>query len=184
MAQVLEGSSERAIFAGGCFWCMEPPYDKLDGVTATISGYTGGSVKNPDYKTVTQGKSGHYEVVEITYDPSKVSYEKLLDVFWVNVDPTDASGQFCDKGPQYRTGIFYLNEAQKQAAEQSLQKLEESGKLPAAIVTEILPAQTFYRAEDYHQDYYQRNPLRYRYYRASCGRDRRLAELWGEDTKH
>lgn len=159
---------------------MEPPFDKLDGVSATVSGYSGGTVKNPDYKTVIRGKSGHYEVVEITYDPSKVSYKELLDVLWVNIDPTDESGQFCDKGPQYRSGIFYLDEQQKAAAELSLRELRESGKLRAEIVTEILPAKTFYRAEEYHQDYYLKNPLRYKYYRTGCGRDRRLFELWGK----
>lgn len=180
VAQALQAPEAKALFAGGCFWCMEPPFDKLDGVSATVSGYSGGTVKNPDYKTVIRGKSGHYEVVEITYDPSKVSYKELLDVLWVNIDPTDESGQFCDKGPQYRSGIFYLDEQQKAAAELSLRELRESGKLRAEIVTEILPAKTFYRAEEYHQDYYLKNPLRYKYYRTGCGRDRRLFELWGK----
>ncbi len=182
---VAEGLSEHktAIFAGGCFWCMEPPFDKLEGVISTVSGYTGGHVKNPDYKTVTSGRSGHYEVLEVKYDPAKLSYENLLEVFWVNIDPTDASGQFCDKGPQYRSGIFYANEEQKRLAELSLSKLSASERLPAPIVTEILPAKTFYPAEGYHQNYYMKNPLRYKFYRTSCGRDRRLSELWGKASK-
>lgn len=179
-AQEAQPDKATAIFAGGCFWCMEPPFDKLEGVSATVSGYSGGTVKNPDYKTISRGTSGHYEVIRVSYDPSKVSYEQLLDVFWVNIDPTDASGQFCDKGPQYRSGIFYADEQQKAAAELSLRKLRESGKLRAEIVTEVLPAKTFYRAERYHQNYYLRNPIRYKYYRTGCGRDRRLFELWGE----
>lgn len=169
-----------AVFAGGCFWCMEPPFDKLDGVSATISGYTGGNVKNPDYRAVSGGQTGHYEVIEIQYDPNKVTFSALLDVFWANIDPLDGVGQFCDKGPQYLSAIFVLNEVQRKAAEQSLQQLKESGMLSADVQTAILDGQTFYPAEDYHQDYYVKNPIRYKFYRTSCGRDRRLSELWGD----
>lgn len=167
-----------ATFAGGCFWCMEPPFDKLDGVASTTSGYIGGSVDKPTYKQVSSGKTGHAEALQVKFDPSKVSYQKLLEVFWRNVDPTDAGGQFCDRGNQYRTGIFYHSEEQKKLAQRSKQHLEEKYKL--RVVTEIEPAGTFYPAEDYHQNYYQRNPIRYKYYRYSCGRDKRLEELWGE----
>ena len=169
-----------AIFAGGCFWCMEPPYDKLDGVISTTSGYSGGSVPNPTYEQVSAGGTGHAEVVRVVYDPSKLDYEQLLDVFWVHVDPTQVDGQFCDHGDQYRTAIFYLDAAQKQAAEQSLAELEQSKPFKGEIVTEIVPATVFYPAEDYHQDYYQTNPLRYKYYRWACGRDQRLTQLWGD----
>jgi peptide-methionine (S)-S-oxide reductase len=170
----------KATFAGGCFWCMEPPYDKLDGVISTISGYTGGNVPNPTYEQVSSGRTGHTEVVQIEYDPSKISYEELLEVFWKNVDPVDGGGQFCDRGDQYRTGIFYHDEEQQRLAEQSKRELERSGLLPGGIVTEITPLAVFYAAEEYHQDYYQKNPLRYKYYRTACGRDRRLQQLWGE----
>lgn len=169
-----------ATFAGGCFWCMEPPFDKLDGVASTTSGYTGGQTRNPSYEQVSAGRTGHAESVQILYDPKKISYEKLLNVFWHNVDPVTADGQFCDHGNQYRTAIFYHGEEQKKLAEQSKQALEKSGKLKKPIVTEIVPAGEFYPAEDYHQDYYQKNPLRYKYYRFSCGRDQRLEELWGK----
>ncbi len=181
VAEVSDGERKSAIFAGGCFWCMEPPFDKLPGVIATTSGYTGGTVKNPDYKQVSRGRTGHYEVVRVEYDPARIDYQTLLDVFWRNVDPLDARGQFCDKGQQYLSAIFYADEAQKVAAEQSRQALQESAILGGDIVTEILPAATFYPAEDYHQNYYLKNPLRYKFYRSGCGRDRRLAELWGED---
>jgi peptide-methionine (S)-S-oxide reductase len=169
-----------AIFAGGCFWCMEPPYDKLDGVSSTTSGFIGGHLENPTYKQVTTGTTGHAEAVRVIYDPAKVSYAQLLEVFWRNIDPLDAGGQFCDRGSPYRSGIFYLSEAQKIAAEASLKKLEASGRFDQPIVTELTAATTFYPAEDYHQNYYQRNPLRYRYYRSGCGRDKRLNELWGD----
>lgn len=167
-----------AIFAGGCFWCMEPPFDKLDGVIATISGYTGGHTENPTYKKVSSDTTGHYEALEVTYDPNKVSYETLLNVFWHNVDPLDPKGQFCDKGESYRTAIFYLNDEQKTLAEGSKQRLSNSDLFEQEVVTEVLVAKRFYPAEDYHQDYYQKNPLRYKYYRFSCGRDARLEELW------
>jgi len=174
----------KATFAGGCFWCMEPPYDKLDGVVSTISGYTGGHQKDPTYRQVSAGVTGHAEAVEITYDPRKISYEKLLDVFWHNVDPTDAGGQFCDRGNQYRTAIFYHDDEQKRLAEASKTALEKSKPFEQPIVTKIVVADTFYPAEDYHQDYYIKNPIRYKFYRFSCGRDRRLEELWGKQAGH
>ena len=169
-----------AVFAGGCFWCMEPPYDKLDGVISTTSGYIGGSIPNPTYEQVSAGGTGHAEAVRVVYDPSKLDYEQLLDVFWVNVDPTQADGQFCDHGDQYRTAIFYLDDPQKQLAEQSLAELEKDKPFEGEIVTEIVPATVFYPAEDYHQDYYQKNPLRYKYYYWACGREQRLSEVWGD----
>ncbi len=169
-----------ALFAGGCFWCMEKPFDKLKGVLETTSGYSGGKQKDPTYKSVSAGGTGHFEVLQVTYDPTRVSYEKLLEVFWVNVDPTDAKGQFCDKGLQYRTAIFINSEDQKDAAEESLKKIKQEKSFSADIVTPILQAARFYSAEEYHQDYYKKNPVRYNYYRYSCGRDKRLAELWGE----
>ncbi len=172
-----------AIFAGGCFWCMEPPFDKLDGVVATTSGYTGGTTVNPRYEDVGSGRTGHYEAVRVDYDPAKVSYATLLETFWHNIDPLDARGQFCDKGPMYRSVIFPVDEAQRAAAEASKAALEKSGKLPGKVVTQILPAGPFYAAEDYHQDYYKKNSLKYSYYRWSCGRDRRLEQLWGPQPR-
>lgn len=171
----------KATFAGGCFWCMEPPYDKLDGVISTISGYTGGKKKNPTYEEVSAGTTGHAEAVEVTYDPKKITYEKLLDVFWRNVDPLTPNRQFCDGGSQYRTAIFYHDENQKRLAEESKKVVSKRFKEP--IVTEIVPAREFYPAEEYHQDYYVKNPLRYKFYRYNCGRDQRLAELWGAAPK-
>lgn len=175
-------NSQKAIFAGGCFWCMEPPFDKLDGVISTTSGYTAGHQKNPTYKQVSAGVTGHTEAIEIVFDPDKVSYEKLLEVFWLNIDPLNAKGQFCDYGTQYRTGIYYLDEQQQKLAEASLAGIKS--KLNKPIATEIKAATQFYPAEDYHQNYYQVNPVRYNYYRWSCGRDQRLQELWGEQTAH
>ena len=169
-----------ATFAGGCFWCMEPPYDKLPGVSATISGYIGGRKVNPTYQEVSAGTTGHTEAVQVIYDPKKVSYEKLLEVFWVNVDPTVKDRQFCDSGSQYRTGIFYHDEAQRKAAEASRAVLEKSKPFKDPIVTPIEMAGVFYPAEDYHQDYYLKNPVRYKFYRGGCGRDARLRELWGD----
>ncbi|MCB2193924.1 MAG: peptide-methionine (S)-S-oxide reductase MsrA [Deltaproteobacteria bacterium] len=168
-----------AIFAGGCFWCMEPPYDKLDGVISTTSGYTGGHVENPTYEQVSAGGTGHAEALKVVYNPDKIGYAQLLEVFWRNIDPTVKDRQFCDVGNQYRTAIFYENDEQKRLAEESKQRLEKSGKF-GAIYTEIVPAGPFYPAEEYHQDYYQKNPIRYKYYRWSCGRDQRLDELWGK----
>jgi len=169
-----------ATFAGGCFWCMEPPYDKLDGVLATTSGYTGGDTADPTYQEVSAGGTGHAEVVQVTYDPAKVSYEQLLRVFWRNVDPLDAGGQFCDRGDQYRTGIFVHDDEQRRLAEASKRALVDSGRFEQPIVTEIEEAGPFYPAEDYHQDYYEKNPIRYNVYRWNCGRDARLEQLWGE----
>ena len=174
-----EGAA-RATFAGGCFWCMEPPFDKIPGVVSTTSGYAGGKVVNPSYKQVSAGVTGHTEVVQVVFDPEKVSYQKLLGVFWANIDPFDGGGQFCDRGSQYRTAIFYADEAQKRAAQASKDAIDKSAKLPGSIVTEIAPLDAFYPAEDYHQDYYKKNVRHYQRYRAGCGRDRRLRELWGK----
>ncbi|TNF98496.1 MAG: peptide-methionine (S)-S-oxide reductase [Gammaproteobacteria bacterium] len=171
-----------ATFAGGCFWCMEPPYDKLDGVISTTSGYAGGHVKNPTYKQVSSGGTGHTEVVQVVYDPNKVNYKQLLDVFWKNIDPLTANAQFCDRGSQYRSAIFYHDDAQKALAEASINNIKTKFKQP--VVTEINKLATFYPAEDYHQDYYQKNPVRYKYYRWSCRRDNRLEELWGKSAIH
>ncbi|HEX6111976.1 MAG TPA: peptide-methionine (S)-S-oxide reductase MsrA [Geminicoccaceae bacterium] len=179
-----EDGQALATFAGGCFWCMEPPYDKLDGVLATISGYIGGSTADPTYKEVSAGDTGHAEAVQVTYDPAKVSYDELLEVFWRNVDPLDAGGQFCDRGDQYRTGIFVHDDEQRRLAQASKQALEESGRFEQPIVTEIEEAGRFYPAEDYHQDYYEKNPVRYNFYRWNCGRDARLEQLWGEQATH
>ena len=167
-----------ATFAGGCFWCMEPPYDKLDGVVSTISGYIGGDTENPSYKEVSAGTTGHTEAVQIRYDPQQVSYQELLDVFWPNIDPLVDDRQFCDVGSQYRPGIFVHDEAQRQLAEASRARVVQRFEEP--IKVEITEAGTFYPAEDYHQDYYQKNPVRYKFYRYNCGRDQRLEELWGE----
>lgn len=171
----------KAVFAGGCFWCMEPPFDALPGVTATVSGYTGGTRTNPTYQEVSTGNTGHIEAVEVTYDPAKVSYQQLLETYWRNVDPLDAGGQFCDRGEPYRTAVFYHDAEQKRLADISKTRIEQ--RLGRAVVTPVRPATTFYPAEDYHQDYYQRNPLRYKYYRYRCGRDARLEQLWGKETK-
>lgn len=172
-----------ATFAGGCFWCMEPPFDKLEGVISTTSGYTGGHTKNPTYKQTSSGKTGHTEAVQIVYDPKQVSYEKLLDVFWHNIDPTTPNQQFCDRGNQYRSEIFYHNDEQKQLAESSKAALDKNKPFKQPVVTQVSKASTFYAAEEYHQDYYKKNPIRYRYYRYGCGRDKRLEQLWGE-SKH
>jgi peptide-methionine (S)-S-oxide reductase len=172
--------SAQATFAGGCFWCMEPPFDKLPGVIATTSGYIGGHKKNPTYKEVSAGGTGHTEAVQVVYDPKRVSYEKLLDVFWHNIDPTQKDGQFCDHGDQYRTGIFYHDEEQKRLAEAAKAKLQQHKPFRGEVVTEIVPAGEFYPAEEYHQDYATKNPIRYKFYRTRCGRDQRLQELWGK----
>jgi peptide-methionine (S)-S-oxide reductase len=171
--------SEKATFAGGCFWCMEHPFDELDGVMSVTVGYTGGHKKNPTYEEVSSGTTGHAESVQIVYDPAKITYAKLLDVFWHNIDPTVKDQQFCDVGNQYRTAIFYHNEEQKRLAEESKKALEKSGRFKGPIYTEIVPASEFYPAEEYHQHYYKKNPLRYKFYRYNCGRDQRLKELWG-----
>ena len=170
----------KATFSGGCFWCMEHPFDQLDGVISTTSGYTGGDKVNPTYLEVSSGTTGHAESVQVLYDPTQISYGELLEVFWRNIDPVDPTGQFCDKGSQYRSAIFYFDEDQRQLAEQSKLALETSHRLPAPVVTEIVSASDFYPAEDYHQDYYQKHPVRYKVYRFGCGRDQRLSELWSE----
>jgi peptide methionine sulfoxide reductase msrA/msrB len=171
----------RATFAGGCFWCMEPPYEKLDGVINVISGYSGGHKENPTYKEVTAGSTGHRESVQITFDPSRIRYEELLNVFWKQVDPTDPGGQFADRGSSYMTAIFYHDEDQKKAAEESKKELERSGRYKKPIVTEILPASTFYKAEEYHQDYPEKNPIRYKLYRFYSGRDQYLNKVWDDE---
>lgn len=170
----------KATFAGGCFWCMEGPFESLDGVVSVTVGYTGGTKVNPTYEEVSAGGTGHAESVEIAYDPSKISYGKLLDIFWHNIDPLTKDAQFCDHGHQYRSAIFFHDPAQRKLAEESKTALEASGRFKQPIVTEITPASTFYRAEEYHQHYHQKNPLRYRFYRFSCGRDQRLRQLWGD----
>ena len=170
----------KATFAGGCFWCMQPAFDTVDGVVSTTVGYTGGHTKNPTYEEVETGSTGHAESIEVTFDPAKVSYAKLLDVFWHNIDPLTADGQFCDHGNQYRSAIFYHDAEQQRLAEASKQAL--AGRFTQPIVTEIVAATAFYPAEDYHQKYYEKNPLRYRYYRYGCGRDQRLREVWGKDA--
>ncbi len=175
------GKTDTAVFAGGCFWCMQPPYDELEGVVSTEVGYTGGNVADPSYNQVTDGGTGHLEAMRVEYDPDTVSYEQLLNVFWKNVDPLDDGGQFCDRGYHYTTAIFVANDEQRAAAEQSKQELIESGRFDEEIVTPIRDAKPFYLAEEYHQEYYKKRPIRYRFYRSSCGRDDRLDELWGED---
>ncbi|HLF96252.1 MAG TPA: peptide-methionine (S)-S-oxide reductase MsrA [Methylococcaceae bacterium] len=174
-----EDAFAKATFAGGCFWCMEPPFDMLPGVVSTTSGYSGGSTPNPTYEEVSAGGSGHAEAVEVVYDPAKIGYAELLQVFWRNVDPTVKDRQFCDIGHQYRTAIFYRNDEQRRLAEESRAALERSKTFPGPIVTEITPAAVFYPAETYHQDYYRKNPIRYKFYRYNCGRDQRLEQLWG-----
>ena len=169
---------DKAIFAGGCFWCVESDFDKVPGVVATISGYTGGKTENPTYEQVSADGTGHYEAVEITYDPAKVGYEALLTAFWRSVDPTDGGGQFCDRGQSYQTAVFVANEKQRDAAKVSKKTVQKI--LGKPIVTPILAAAPFYAAEDYHQNYYEKNPVRYRYYRWGCGRDKTVKQVWGE----
>ncbi len=175
-----DSETATAVFAGGCFWCMELPFDKLDGVISTTAGYTGGHTENPTYKEVSRGGTGHAEATQVVYDPQRISYAQLLDVFWHNIDPTTSDGQFCDWGDQYRSEIFYNSPEQKQLAEQSRAALEELKPFKEPVVTGISAASTFYPAEDYHQDYYLKNPLRYKFYRYGCGRDQHLEELWGK----
>ena len=177
-------ATEKATFAGGCFWCMEAPFDKLPGVVSVTPGYSGGQVKNPTYEEVSAGGTGHAEAVQIVFDPSKTSYSRLLDIFWRNIDPTVSDRQFCDVGSQYRSAIFYHSEEQRRVALQSKAALEKNKPFKGAILTEITPAGEFYAAEEYHQHYYKKNPLRYKYYRNGCGRDRRLKELWGNAAGH
>jgi peptide-methionine (S)-S-oxide reductase len=174
------GALMKATFAGGCFWCMEEALDKVDGVVSTTSGYTGGRQKDPTYEDVSAGETGHAEAVEILYDPAKVGYAKILDTFWRNIDPTTPDRQFCDRGNQYRSAIFYHDETQKRLAEDSKKALAKSKPFKELIVTEIVPAAAFYPAEEYHQNFYEKNPIRYRLYKYNCGRAQRLAELWGK----
>jgi peptide methionine sulfoxide reductase msrA/msrB len=189
MEKPMKNNSEKtasAVFAGGCFWCTESDFEKVDGVIDAISGYTGGHVKNPTYRQVSSGVTGHLESVKVIYDPSKVSYEQLLDYFWRHVDPTDPGGQFVDRGSQYRSAIFYANETEKRLAEKSKQNLATSGLFDKPIATDILPLGEFYPAEDYHQNYYKKNPIRYHYYRYGSGRDQFLKKTWADlktDTK-
>jgi peptide-methionine (S)-S-oxide reductase len=176
---VPEGASVGvALFAGGCFWCMEKPFDQMPGVLSTTSGYAGGAVESPSYEQVSSGGTGHIEVVEVRFDPSKVTYAQLLNTFWRNVDPLAVNRQFCDAGPQYRSAVFALDEEQRALAEASRDEL--SKRFGREVATEVLPAARFWPAEDYHQDYYLKNPIRYSYYRSRCGRDARLKDLWGE----
>jgi peptide methionine sulfoxide reductase msrA/msrB len=177
------GKLEKATFAGGCFWCMEPPFEKLEGVKEVISGYTGGHKSNPTYEEVSAGGTGHVEAIQVLYDPSIASYSELLEVFWKQIDPTDAEGQFVDRGKQYRSAIFYHTEEQKRLAGESKSRLQESGRSSKPIVTEILPASEFYQAEEYHQDYYRKNPVRYKFYRFNSGRDQFLKTTWGEKSE-
>lgn len=172
-----------ATFAGGCFWCMQPPFDALKGVSKTQAGYTGGEVSHPTYVQVSSGNTGHREAIQVFYDPKKITYEKLLDVFWHNIDPTDNKGQFCDKGNQYRSAIFYHDAEQKKIAERSKEKLLLE-RTVSSIATEILPAKTFYSAEDEHQKYYKTHPYKYKFYRYTCGRDERLKQIWGKSLEY
>ncbi|MEJ2102267.1 MAG: peptide-methionine (S)-S-oxide reductase MsrA [Desulfobacterales bacterium] len=173
---------KKATFAGGCFWCVESDFEKVNGVVEAVSGYTGGQKQNPTYEEVSAGGTGHAEAVQVLYDPAKITYKELLEVFWRHVNPTDAGGQFVDRGSQYRTAIFYHDQEQKRIAEESKEQLEKSGRFSAPIVTEIVPLTEFYPAEDYHQDYYRHNPLRYRFYRLGSGRDRFLKSTWGAEA--
>lgn len=174
---------EKATFAGGCFWCMESPFEKLEGVISVTSGYTGGDKENPTYEEVSSGGTGHVEAIEILFDPNKISYSELLDIFWKQVDPTDENGQFVDRGDQYRTAIFYHNEDQRIHAERSKKELDESKRYPNPIVTEVIPASRFYSAEEYHQDYYKKNPIKYKFYRFRSGRDKYLEKIWGNEME-
>ncbi len=176
-------NTREAVFAGGCFWCTESDFEKVDGVIEVISGYTGGHVTNPSYKQVSSGGTGHIEVVKVVYDPQRITYPELLDIFWRHVNPTDSGGQFVDRGPQYRSAIFYAGEEQRRQAEASKNQLAASGHFNVPIVTDLLPLGTFYPAEEYHQDYYEKNPIRYKLYRANSGRDRYLSKTWGDVEK-
>lgn len=170
-----------AVFAGGCFWCIESDFEKLDGVDSVVSGYTGGEASTADYKTVSYTETGHYEAVEVRYDPTVIGYSELVEYFWRHIDPTDPDGQFCDKGSSYRSGIFYADDEERKIVEASLAALNKSKPFEADIVTAVNAAKPFYLAEDYHQDYYKKNPVRYKIYRTGCGRDRRVKQLWGDE---
>ncbi|OGW47778.1 MAG: peptide-methionine (S)-S-oxide reductase [Nitrospirae bacterium RBG_19FT_COMBO_58_9] len=175
-----EATLGKAYFAGGCFWCMEEAFEKVEGVLSATSGYMGGTVVNPSYDDVSAGRTGHAESVEVVYDQARVSYQKLLDAFWRNVDPITANAQFCDHGTQYRSAIFYQTEDEKRLADTSKQAIEQSKRFKEAIVTQIVMAPQFYSAEEYHQDFYKKNPVRYKFYKYNCGRAQRLEELWGK----
>ena len=177
---VARAASAKATFAGGCFWCMEEAFDKVPGVISTTSGYIGGHVKNPTYEQVSTGQSGHAEAVQVEYDPARVSYERLVEFYWRNIDPTQKDAQFCDHGSQYRSGIFYYDDEQKRIAEASRAALQKSKPFRGEIVTEITRASEFYPAEDYHQDFHTKNPVRYKFYKTGCGREARLQQLWGK----
>ena len=179
-APVSEPRVETAILAGGCFWCIEADYEKLDGVLGVVSGYAGGELKNPTYKQVSSGNSGHIEVVEVSFDASRISYAEILDYFWRHIDPTRDDGQFCDRGPQYRPAIFYRGQTQHREAQASEKRVAASKPFPEALKVELIAATEFYPAEDYHQDYYKKNPVRYKFYRYNCGRDARVEALWGK----
>jgi len=178
-----ESAYKKATFAGGCFWCMEGPFERLEGVVRVTSGYTGGETENPEYHEVSQGGTGHAEAVQVVYDPRKITFEELLDVFWRQINPTDAGGQFADRGDQYRSAVFYHDDEQRRAAERSREALERSGRFDAPIVTQIVPASTFYPAEEYHQDYSRKNPVRYRLYRTGSGRSAFLEKVWVQEGK-
>ena len=175
-----ESSSAEAIFAGGCFWCMEPPYDDQPGVIATRSGYIGGERENPTYEEIGRGDTGHAQAVEVTFDPEQISYEQLLEIFWYNIDPFAVDQQFCDVGTQYRSAIFYRDEEQRSLAEATKAEIEQ--RFERDVATQLVAAETFWEAEEYHQAYYQKNPVRYKFYRFSCGRDNRLEEIWGDEA--
>jgi peptide-methionine (S)-S-oxide reductase len=179
-APASKAATAKATFAGGCFWCVEEAFDKVPGIVSTTSGYMGGVQKKPTYEQVSTGRTGHAEVVQVEYDPAKVTYARLLDIFWRNIDPTQKDGQFCDHGPQYRSGIFYHSDEQKRLAEGSLVNLKKNKPFKGEIVTEITKATEFYPAEDYHQDFHHKSPTRYKFYKSGCGRDARLQQLWGK----
>ena len=181
ISETAKGGQAIATFAGGCFWCMEGPFDELDGVLSTTSGYTGGQTVNPTYEEVSAGGTGHAEAVQVVYDPQKISYQELLSVYWPNTDPTTPDAQFCDHGSQYRPEIFYHDDKQRQSAEASKEEIKRTKTFSAPLVTEITQATAFYPAEEYHQDFYRKNPIRYKFYRFTCGRDARLATLWGDE---
>ena len=180
---MIDTKHEIATFAGGCFWCMQPPFDNLKGVISTEVGYTGGGIENPTYQQISRGDTGHYEAMRVTYDPSQVSYEKLLETFWHNIDPTQADGQFADRGPQYYTAIFYHDDLQKESAEKSKQELEQSGKFDQPVATKLLKAEVFYPAEDYHQKYYEKNESHYQGYKRGSGRAGFIEETWKQGGK-
>ena len=179
-ASTAKPATAKATFAGGCFWCVEEIYDKVPGVISTVSGYMGGVQKNPTYEQVSSGRTGHAEVVQVEYDPSKVTYDRLVEIFWRNIDPTQKDGQFCDHGPHYRSAIFYHNDEQKRLAEASRLNLSKNKPFKGEIVTEITKAAEFYPAEGYHQDFHTKSPTRYKFYKSGCGRDARLQQLWGK----